>query len=189
MNIIIMGAPGSGKSTQGKLLAKKLGLAFVASGDVTRQIASENTDEGQEVKEIMERGDLPPFRTLFRRVVAILESEEAKNGAVMDGYPREEDQIYVVENYLQEKGKQVDKVIVVDLPDDEGIKRVLSRAAIEGRPDDTKEVITERLKIYHERTKPIIDYFEKQGKVNHVDGSPTIEEIHASIMKLFENEN
>ncbi len=184
-----MGPPGSGKSTQGKLLAKKLGLAFVASGDVCRQMASEDTDEGREIKEYMSKGELPPFRLLFRRVCAILETEEAKSGAVMDGYPREEDQIYVVENYLQEKGKQIDKVIVVDLPDDEGIKRMLDRAKIEKRMDDTPEIVANRLEIYHKKTKPIIDYFEKQGKVIHVDGRPTIEEIHASIMKLFTNEN
>lgn len=189
MNIIVMGPQGSGKSTQGKLLANKLGYVYVASGDISRQISSEDTDEGRQVKDIMDKGELPPFEILFRRVKSVLESEEAKRGAVMDGYPREENQIFVVEKYFQEKRQQIDKVIVLDLGDNEAKKRLEKRKSLEGRSDETPEAIAERLRIYHEQTKPIINYYEKQGKVVHVDGRPSIQEIHASIMKLFDNEN
>jgi adenylate kinase len=166
------------------MLAEKLGLVYIASGEITRQISAEDTDDGRLVKELMNKGELPPFEILFRRVKQILENAPAA-GVVMDGYPREEEQIFMIEEYFQEKGQEVNKVIVLDLSDEEGIKRLMARVKTEGRSDDTPEAIARRLEIYHQQTQPIIDYYEEQGKVVHIDGRPGIEEVHQSIMASF----
>ncbi len=184
MNIIIFGSQGSGKSTQAKMLAGALGYVYIASGEISRQISEEDTDDGKLVKEIMDKGGLPPFEILFRRVKQILENSPAK-GCVMDGYPREENQIFMIEEYLKERGEQIDKAFVLDLPDEEGIKRIMARVKTEGRSDDTPQAIAKRLEIYRTQTRPIIDYYEKQGKVIHVDGRPGIEEVRQEIMKYF----
>lgn len=182
MNIIVTGPQGSGKSTQAKMLANVLGYIHIATGEITRQISKENTDDGKMVKKIMDEGGLPPFEILFRRVKKILNDSSA-SGCIMDGYPREEDQIFMIEEYLKSKDQQIDKVFVLDLPDDEGIKRIMSRTKIEGRSDDTLEAIAKRLEIYHTQTKPIIDYYEKLGRVIYIDGKPSIEEVHKNIME------
>lgn len=186
MNIIVMGPQGSGKSTQAKLLAQKLGLISLSSGEVARQISSENTDEARQVKAIMDRGELIPDEILFARMRRIFDSPEGKNGFVLDGYPRNNEQLVPLEKYLQEKGIKIDKVILIDLPEEIGISRIMSRVTKEGRSDDTPEAIARRLQIFHEQTKPILDYYQKQGIVNIVDGSGTIEEVTALINKLFQ---
>jgi adenylate kinase len=183
MNIILTGPPGSGKSTQAKLLSEKLGLLRIASGDISRQIASEDTDEGRRVKEIINAGGLTPDDILFRRIRDIYETTD--KGLLMDGYPRNEEQIFLVEKMLAEKGQKVDRVVVIDLSEEEGLKRMLLRSQEENRADDIEATIRERFQIYFERTKPIVDYFEKLGLVVHVDGRPSIEEVQKQINSFF----
>ncbi len=185
MIYIFFGPQGSGKSTQAKLLAEKLGIITISSGEVSRKIREENTDEGRYARELYDQGKLLPDNILFGRLKEIFLSPQAAGGFILDGYPRNKGQIFPFELFLKESGKQVDKVVVIDLTDEEGIKRLMLRAKIENRSDDNEGAIKKRLSIYHAETEPIIDYYEKQGKVIHIDGSGTIEEVTGLISKIL----
>lgn len=186
MNIIILGPQGSGKTTQAKLLAQNLGVMSVSAGVVSRQIASENTAEGRLVKSYIDKGELTPDDILFKRIGQIFSSPEAIKGLVLDGFPRNKEQLAQIENHFQKHGGQIDKVIYINLSEDEGVKRIMGRVKSEGRADDTPEAIARRLQIYHEKTLPIIDYYRQHGKLIEIDGSGTIEEVHNLIISKIQ---
>lgn len=165
MNIILMGVQGSGKSTQAELLAKDLNLPHIETGAIYRSIAGEPTVLGQKVKQILDVGDLIDDETTFQVVDKYL--NEIKGGFILDGFPRTLIQ-------AQRELFPVDKVFYLKLTDEEATKRLLLRA----RGDDTPEIIAERLRLYHEQTEPILDYYRKQNKLKEIDGSGTIEEVH-----------
>lgn len=175
MNIIFMGPQGSGKTTQAEILADKLKLPFIGTGDIYRQVAGLDTELGKRVKAILDKGDLVDDETTFKVVDSHL--SEIKSGFILDGFPRTLAQ-------AQRELFPVDKVIYIKLTDDTAVKRLAAR----GRSDDTPEVIGERLRLYHEETEPILDYYRKQGKLLEVDGSGTIEEVEKLIWEALGNE-
>lgn len=183
MNIIIYGPQGSGKTTQAKLLAKKLGSVAISAGEVSRQIASENTPEGKLVKSLIDNGNLSPDNILFEKLKIIFDSPEAVNGFVLDGFPRNAEQLDQITDYLHTNNKQIDKVIVILLDEKTGIERIMNRVKTEGRADDTEVAIKQRLKIFHEQTEPIINSFQKQGIVAKIAGNGTINEVHSLILQ------
>lgn len=164
MNIIVMGPQGSGKSTQAELLAKKLNLPHIETGNVYRKLAE--TDP--EIRKVMETGGLIDDKTTFEVVDKNL--AQLKGGFVLDGFPRTLVQ-------AQRELFEVDKVIYIRLSDDEAVARLLKR----GRDDDEPDIIKERLKLFHERTEPILDYYRKQGKLLEIDGSKPVEEVASQI--------
>ena len=183
MRIIIYGPQGSGKSTQAQLLGQKLNLPVISTGEISRQISTENTPEGIITKELIDRGEPTPPEILNPRLEKVL--AENSNGYILDGFPRFSNQLYLLEEWLAKTETKIDKVILINLPNETGIKRLMSRAAIEGRADDTEESIKRRVELYVEQTQPIIDFFRGKGVLVEVDGVPGIEEINASIVKLF----
>lgn len=164
MNIVIMGPQGSGKSTQAELLANKLNLPHIETGNVYREQARENS----EIRSVLEKGGLIDDKTTFEVVDRHL--AKLKGGFVLDGFPRTLVQ-------AQRELILIDKVVYINLSDKEAIGRLLKR----GRSDDKIETIKERLRLFHERTEPILDYYRSQGKLLEVDGSGTIEEVAAQI--------
>lgn len=183
MNIIIMGPQGSGKTTQAKILAASLGVVEISAGEVSRQIASEDTVEGKRVKEEMNKGNLVPDNILANRLKQILKSEEISKGFVLDGWPRNKEQLDFLESFLSSVNKKIDKVFFIKLPDEIGIERIIGRIKTEHRTDDTSEAIKKRLLIYHQQTEPILKFYRRQGKLVEIDGSGTIEEVSQLVEK------
>ncbi len=178
MNLMILGAPGSGKGTQGKLLAEHLKVPEVSTGELLRAAVKAGTPLGREAKKYMDRGDLVPDAVVLGLIREILSSKEAARGVMMDGFPRTVAQAQSVDQMLAERRACVDRVVLLEVEEEELVKRLLARAAKEGRSDDNLESIQQRLKVYHDQTAPLIAYYEKQGVVRRVCGTGTVEEIH-----------
>lgn len=167
-----MGPQGSGKSTQAALLAQKLTIPHVSTGDIYRAISQEDTDLGHKVKGMLDRGELIDDETTFRVVDRHLGA--IQGGFIIDGFPRTLVQ-------AQREAFLVDKVIYLKLSDEEATKRLLAR----GRADDTPELIAERLKLYHQLTEPILSYYRQQNKLAEVDGTASIEEVHQLVLRAL----
>lgn len=181
MRIIIYGPQGSGKTTQAKLLAENLGLIAISAGEVSRQIASEDTEEGRLVKSLIDKGNLTPDDVLFKRLKIIFDSSQASDGFILDGFPRNKEQFTQINDYLLAMNEKIDKVFLIKLDEKTGVERIMNRAKIEGRSDDNEEAIKMRLKIFHEQSEPIINLFRQQGIVTEIDGNGTIEEVYDRI--------
>jgi adenylate kinase len=179
MYLMILGAPGSGKGTQGKLLAGHLGVPQVSTGDLLRAAVKQGTPLGQKAKGYMDRGLLVPDDVIFGLIQEILDSPPAAKGVLMDGFPRTIPQAEAVDRMLQAKGAQVDRVLLLDVDEAELVQRLLARAAKEGRSDDNLESIRQRLQVFHAQTAPLIDFYTMRGVVRRVPGMGTVEEIAA----------
>jgi len=183
MRVLIYGPQGSGKSTQAQLLAEKLKVPVICAGQISRELSAQDNEEGHWVKSLVDKGEPTPQEIIVRKINKKFDDPSCQEGFIMDGYPRYAQQIESLVAAGVERGWEVDKVVVINLPEEIGQKRILSRAKLEGRTDDTPESIRRRLELYHQQTEPIIDYFKKLGKVVEVDGSGTIEEVFSLIDK------
>ena len=181
MHLMILGAPGSGKGTQGKLLAEHLGIPQVSSGELLRSAVSQRTPLGLEAKAYMDRGDLVPDRVIVGLIREILDSRAGAHGILMDGFPRTVPQAEAVDRFLAERDGQVDLVLQLDVDEGELVKRLLARASKEGRSDDNLESIRRRLRVYHQQTAPLIAYYEKQGVVRKVPGMGSVDDIQSRV--------
>jgi adenylate kinase len=177
MFLMILGAPGSGKGTQGKLLAEHLKVPEVSTGELLRGAVKQGTALGKEAKKYMDQGNLVPDDVVLGLIKEILDSKQAERGVMMDGFPRTVAQAQAVDKLLGEKKAKVDRVVLLDVAEDELTRRLLARAAKEGRSDDNLESIKTRLKVYHDQTAPLIAYYEKQGVVRRVPGMGGVDDI------------
>ncbi|MGD0483381.1 MAG: adenylate kinase [Gemmatimonadales bacterium] len=183
MFVMILGAPGSGKGTQGKLLAGHLGIPQVSTGDLLRAAVKAGTPLGTEAKGYMDQGLLVPDAVILGLIREILASGTAKDGVLMDGFPRTVAQAEAVDRLLHEHGHRVHHVAVLDVDEQELVQRLLGRAAKEGRSDDNLQSITQRLKVYHDQTAPLIAYYDRQGVVRRVPGMGAVDAIQARLRK------
>jgi len=179
MDIMILGAPGSGKGTQGKVLAAHLGIPQVSTGDLLRAAVKQGTPLGLKAKGYMDQGLLVPDEVIFGLIQEILDSPPAAKGVLMDGFPRTIPQAEAVDRMLEGKRRRVDRVLLLDVAEAELVQRLLARAAKEGRSDDNLESITQRLKVFHQQTAPLIAFYEGRGVVKRVAGMGTVDEIAA----------
>lgn len=173
--ILLIGPQGSGKSTQAELLAKYLNLPKISTGDIFRSLAQQDSPEAQVIKQILSSGNLIDDKTTARLVEQRLKDSDAKNGFILDGYPRN----------IQQKDlfdPQFDKVIYLKVLDEEVIRRLMVR----GRADDMPDVIKTRLNLYYQQTQPLLDYYRNQGILTEVDGIGNVTEIQNEIRKNLE---
>lgn len=181
MNVILLGPPGCGKGTQGGLLAKKLSIPKIATGDLLRSAVRDGTPLGSKAKEFMDQGLLVPDEVILGLIEEVLERDEARNGVIMDGFPRTVAQAEAVDRLLQKRSASVDHVLSFTVSDEQLIQRMMGRAQQEGRSDDTPEAIKKRLQVFRDETAPVVAYYERQGLVTEIAGEGTVEHVAARV--------
>lgn len=174
---LIVGPQGSGKGTQGVLVAEAFGVPQVATGDIFRENVKGGTELGRQVQEIIEAGHLVPDELTSELVRDRLAQPDAAHGFLLDGYPRNRGQVEHLDEFLGSRGESLDAVIELVVPRDESIARIRQRAVDQGRSDDTEEVIANRLAIYERETAPILDVYRERDLVLAVDGVGTLDEV------------
>jgi adenylate kinase len=179
--LLIVGPQGSGKGTQGVLVAEAFGVPVVSTGDIFRANIKEGTELGLKVKAITDAGNLVPDEVTSEIVRDRLAQDDAAGGFLLDGYPRNRAQVGHLDEFLAGRGESLDAVILLDVPREESISRIAKRAADQGRSDDTEEAIAKRLDIYESETAPIIDVYAERGVLDRIDGVGSLEEITARI--------
>jgi adenylate kinase len=186
MIIIIIGPPGSGKSTQSKLLSEKLGVPSISMGQVLRDGKSAKTILGLEAAKYVEEGELVPARLMEALTRFRLEEEDCAKGFVLDGAPRRAEEAVMLDDYLKEKGKKIDKVFLIKLSYEVAVARLLKRKKLPseqggGRLDDNPEDIKVRMREYEDNIEAVKVYYKNHDLLKQFDGAPTIEEIHTKM--------
>ena len=172
LDLILMGPPGAGKGTQAARVTAARGLAHIATGDMLRAAVRDGTPLGLEAKAVMARGDLVSDDLIIAMFRERLAAGDTAAGVLLDGFPRTLEQAQALDDMLAQEGHRVDFVIALEVPEKDLVDRILHRAAIEGRPDDTQDAIAERMHEYHKLTESVLDHYRKQGvRVEVVDGT------------------
>jgi adenylate kinase len=183
--ILILGAPGAGKGTQGSVLAERLGIPKITTGDILRAAVRAGTPLGKEAKQYMDAGKLVPDSVVLGMIKDELAKPDAKNGAVLDGFPRTAAQAELVDRTLAEAGHRINHVLLLDVTEEELLRRLHGRARVEGRSDDTPQAIQTRLQVYQRDTAPLVAHYAQRGIVHRVPGTGTVEEIATEIKRII----
>jgi adenylate kinase len=178
MRILILGPQGSGKGTQAKLMAAAYGVPHVATGDIFRDAMSAGSELGERVRPFYDAGDLVPDDLTIELIRERLARED---GFVLDGFPRTLPQAEALDAMLDEIGKPIDVVLLLEVSDDVAFARLLKRHEVEGRTDDTPEGIRNRLRHYHERTEPVVERYRAEDRLVAVDGEREVGEVACAI--------
>ena len=212
MKIIMLGAPGAGKGTQAKQIADKYSIPHISTGDIFRANIKNGTELGKKAKQYMDQGALVPDELTCDLVMDRIQQDDCKNGFVLDGFPRTIPQAEALDAALEKINEKMDYAIDVDVPDENIVNRMSGRRAcldcgatyhlisippkVEGicdrcgseivlREDDKPETVQKRLKVYHEQTQPLIDYYKNQGILKSVDGTQPMDEVFKAIVTIL----
>lgn len=177
MQLIFLGAPGAGKGTQAKIFLERTGLVQISTGEILRNAVAAGTELGKKAKEFMDKGELVPDAVVIGIIEQRIREPDCAKGFILDGFPRTIEQAQALDSILAKLGLELDHVVNFEVPEEELVRRLLGRAAEEGRSDDNPDSIRKRLEVFHEKTKPLIDYYEKKGKLRHVSGVGSTTEI------------
>ena len=208
LNLILLGPPGAGKGTQAERLRGDFDVPYYATGEILRAAVKDGTELGLEAKEYMDRGDLVPDDLVSRMIGARVDRPEARDGFILDGFPRTIPQAQALAAALEPLGRRLTAVLSIEAPDDAVVRRLSGRrmcekrghvyhvefdppknegfcdqdgSALVQRDDDKEETVRHRLEVFHEQTKPLIDYYEKRGLLRRFDGTRAPEEVHGHI--------
>jgi adenylate kinase len=212
MHVVMLGAPGAGKGTQADILSKELHLPHVASGDLFRQALENKTDVGLLAKKYMDRGELVPDEVTIRMILERIEQPDCASGCLFDGFPRTSQQAKALDQDLKERGRAIDKAIYIDVSDEELVRRLGGRwlcrncqtpyhipnspprtpgkcdkcgGELYQRPDDREETVKERIGVFLAQTVPVLDYYEKQGKLVRVNGNLGVQAVARGIVSAL----
>ena len=181
--MLLMGPPGSGKGTQATRIADKLGIVPISTGDIFRHNVKSMTPLGVEAKKYIDNGDFVPDEVTNRMVADRIAQSDAEHGFLLDGYPRTKGQVEALDAMLTGAGQSLSAVVELEVPDAELVERLLKRAEIEGRADDTQEVIEHRLDLYHRETESVIQEYVERGIVARVDGTGQIDDVTERLLQ------
>ena len=186
-NIVIFGAPGSGKGTQSEKLIEKYGLEHISTGDVLRAEIKKGTDLGQTARQYIDQGQLIPDSLMVSILAKVYDAFGREHrGVIFDGFPRTIPQAEALKAMLAERGDSISAMIELDVPEDELTKRLLLRGQMSGRADDNEETIKKRLIVYHTQTQPLIEWYKAEGLHHHIDGLGDLDRIFRDICQALD---
>lgn len=185
MRLVLMGPPGAGKGTQAKVISGRLEVPAISTGDIFRRNVKEETPLGVEAKRYIESGDYVPDEITNGMVRDRLDEPDAAKGFLLDGYPRTVAQVDELDEMLEEKGYALDAVVMLTVDEQELVQRLLNRASVEGREDDTEEVLRHRQDVFREQTQPLLAVYESRGLLVRVDGIGEVEEVSSRVFEAL----
>ncbi len=186
-NIVIFGAPGSGKGTQSEKMIEKYGLGHISTGDVLRDQIKRGTELGKTAKGYIDNGQLIPDDLMVSILADVYDSfGKEHKGVIFDGFPRTIPQAQALKDMLAKRGHKVAAMIELDVPEDELMKRLIKRGQESGRSDDNEETIKKRLTVYHNQTAPLIEWYEKEGIHHHINGLGELDRIFGDICAVID---
>ena len=186
LRALLLAPPGAGKGTQGDRLAEVYGVPHLATGDMLRQHVAEGTEVGLEAKRFMDRGELVPDRVVVELVARHLSGPEPLPGFVLDGFPRTLPQAKTAYDWGRAHDRTFQGVISLDVPEDELVRRLLERGKRSGRSDDTEATIRNRLTVYAESTRPLLDFYRERGVLHEIDGTGEVDEVTTRIREILD---
>lgn len=186
LNIVIFGAPGSGKGTQSEKIVEKYGINHISTGDVLRAEMKNGTELGKTAKGYIDQGQLIPDELMIDILASVFDSFKDSKGVIFDGFPRTIAQAEALKKMLAERGQDVSIMVDLDVPEEELMVRLIKRGKDSGRADDNEETIKKRLHVYHSQTAPLIDWYKNEKKYQHINGLGTMEGIFADICEAVD---
>jgi adenylate kinase len=185
VKVLLVAAPGAGKGTQGRVIAERFGVPHVATGDVLRDHVRRGTELGERMRPLLERGELVPDEVVLQMVRQALE-ERGRDGYVLDGVPRTMEQARALFAVAGELGLTADVALHLQVDDAELVRRLLARAAEQGRADDTEQVIRRRLALYHEVTQPVLGWYSERGILVAVDATGSVAQVSGAVLAALD---
>ena len=187
-NIVIFGAPGSGKGTQSELIINEYGLEHISTGDVLREEIKNETELGKTAKTFIDKGQLIPDELMVDILAHVYDAfGKEHKGVIFDGFPRTIPQAEALKKMLGERGHRIAAMIELDVPEDILMDRLIKRGQQSGRSDDNEETIKKRLNVYHTQTAPLIEWYEKEGIRHHIKGDGELERIFADVCAVVDS--
>ena len=189
MKIILFGPPGAGKGTQAKFLIERYGIVQISTGDMLRDAIAKGNEIGEEVKNVMEKGELVSDKLIMSLISDRIDEEDCKKGFILDGFPRTLDQAISLDKILEEKNLHIDHVIQIHVDEDLLLSRINKRASENknARKDDNSEILANRLIVYNQQTIPVLQHYEKMNKLKKINGMLNIDEVFNQILNVLEN--